>query len=85
MLAARMVQTFDLTGMHITQRVRFEDGDWDVGRPVAFASQSMEGKVDIIDLNGAVKTIVHPGNASDCGESTLENSKSERDLAEGAT
>lgn len=63
MLAARMVQTFDFSEPRLTQRLRFEDADWDVGHPAPVLT-----KVDIIDLDGEVKSIVHPGNASDRGK-----------------
>lgn len=68
MLAARMVQTFDFSEPSITQRLRFEDGDWDVGPGAAQPSRGrVRGRVDIIDLDDKVKRILHPGNASDRG------------------
>lgn len=66
MLAARMVQTFDFSEPQLTQRLRFDDGDWQVGRPAPVVT-----KVDVIDLDGEVKSITHPGNASDRGKVTL--------------
>lgn len=69
MLAARMVQTFDFTEPHLTERLRFGDGDWAVGRPAAAGcDNNIHNGVDIIDLDGAVRRIVHPGNASDHGK-----------------
>jgi len=60
-LAVRLIQTFDFSEQSITERLRFEDDDWKVGR-------AMPGKmVDIIDLDGRVKSIVHPDNGSDSG------------------
>lgn len=71
MLAARMVQTFDFTEPHLTERLRFDDGDWAVGRPAPVGwddDNNIKNGVDIIDLDGAVRRIVHPGNASDHGK-----------------
>lgn len=62
MHAARMVQVFDFSEPSITEHLRFDDGDWKVGRGVP--AQTAE----IIDLDGKVKTILHPGNASDSGK-----------------
>lgn len=69
MLAARMVHTFDFSEPHLTERLRFDDGDWAVGRPAA-PPPALDGGVDIVDLDGTVRRIVHPGNASDHGTQT---------------
>lgn len=68
MLAARMVQLFDFSEPALTERLGFEDGDFAVGAPVKTPHERASGTVDIIDLDGTVKTILHPGNASDVGE-----------------
>lgn len=69
MLAARMVQMFHFSGPSVTQRLRFDDGDWNVRpEPARPSKERVYGGVDIIDLDGKVKTVVHPGNASDCGK-----------------
>lgn len=63
-----MVQTFDFTEPYLTKRLRFEDGDWDVGRRAKLAAHEGEGVIDIIDLDGNIRRIVYPGNASDHGK-----------------
>lgn len=68
MLAARLVQTFDFSEPAITKRLRFDDGDFGVGAPVQTPNGRARGTVEIIDLDDKVKTILHPGNASDSGE-----------------
>lgn len=68
MLAARMVQIFDFSGPLVTERLQFDDGDFDVGSPVETPNAQASGTSKIIDLDNKVKTIVHPGNASDRGE-----------------
>lgn len=68
MLAARLVQEFDFTEPHLTKRLSFDDGDWDVGRRVEVSSPGREGRVNIVDLDGRTKSIIHPGNASDHGK-----------------
>lgn len=69
MLAARMVQTFDFSQPCLTKRLHFEQGDWDVGRRIHLAADSDNGFGQIIDLDGTIRSIIHPGNASDHGES----------------
>lgn len=71
MLAAQMVQTFHFTEPCLTTRSRFEDGDWDVGRRIHPAGHEGEETVDIIDLDGNIRSILHPGNASDQGKTRL--------------
>lgn len=68
MLAARMVQTFDFSEPHLTERLRFEDGDWDVGRRIHHSAPESDGFINIIDLDGKTRSIIHPGNASDHGK-----------------
>lgn len=68
MLAARMVQTFDFSEPSITERLRFDDQDFDVGLPVQTPNDQAQGTAEIIDLDNQIKTILHPGNASDSGE-----------------
>lgn len=68
MLAARMVQTFNFSQPHLTNRLRFEQGDWDVGKRIHLAADDDDGPVQIIDLDGTIRSIIHPGNASDHGE-----------------
>lgn len=69
MLAARMVQTFNFSQPYLTKRLRFEQGDWDVGKRIYLAAHDDDGLVQIIDLDGTIRSIIHPGNASDHGES----------------
>lgn len=69
MLAARMVQTFDFSQPCLTTRLQFEQGDWDVGKRIHLAAGKDDGLVQIIDLDGTIRTIVHPGNGSDHGKS----------------
>lgn len=71
MLAGRMVQTFEFTEPHLTKRLRFEDGDWDVGQRVDLVTHGGGGLVDIIDLDGKIRRIIHPGNASDHGKNNV--------------
>lgn len=68
MLGARMVQTFDFTEPHLTKRLRFEEGDWHVGGRIHHSAPVGEGLVNIIDLDGSIRSIIHPGNASDHGK-----------------
>lgn len=63
MLAASMIQMFDFSEPHLTKRLAFDDGDWVVGDHVG-----SPGEVQIVDLDGQIKAIVHPGNASDVGK-----------------
>lgn len=69
MLAARMVQTFDFSQPCLTKRLQFEQGDWDVGKRIHLAADNADGLVQIIDLDGTIRSITHPGNASDHGKS----------------
>ena len=64
MLAARMIQTFDFSDFSVTEHLPFEDGDFDVRNPVP----APVPKVDVIDLDGKVKSIIHPRNRSDHGQ-----------------
>lgn len=70
MLAVYMVQTFDFSDPCITERLAFEDEDWTVRSPVKLHAGVGDGRVDIIDLDGTVKRILHPGNKSDSGKFT---------------
>lgn len=70
MLAARMVQTFDFSEPCLTRRLRFEDGDWDVGCRAQLPAHE-SGLVDIIDLDGKTRSIIFPGNASDSGKNRV--------------
>lgn len=69
MLATRMVQTFNFSQPYLTKRLHFEQGDWDVGKRIHQAAEDDDGLVQIIDLDGTIRSIIHPGNASDHGES----------------
>jgi hypothetical protein len=62
MLAARLVQRFDFSEPGVSRRLKFGDDDWKVGGPAT------PERVDIIDLDGKIRSIVHPGNGSDSGE-----------------
>lgn len=61
MLAARMFQTFDFSEPSVNKRLSFSDGDFELHEPVKAET------VDIIDLDGQIRTILYPGNASDTG------------------
>ncbi|KAK8196963.1 cytochrome P450 [Phyllosticta capitalensis] len=61
LIATRMVQTFDFADPMITERLRFDDPDFIVRKPMP------EKTVDIIDLDGKVYRVIHPGNGSDQG------------------
>lgn len=61
MLAARMVQTFDFSNTHLTERLSFRDDDFQLLRPVEAET------IEIIDLDGKLKPILYPGNESDHG------------------
>lgn len=62
MLAARMIQTFDFSGAYICEKLGFRDPDFELHKPIFKAESS-----NIIDLDGSVKEIMHPGNKSDRG------------------
>lgn len=70
MLATRMVQTFDFSQPCLTERLQFEQGDWDVGKRIRLAADKDDDLAQIIDLDGTIRSIIHPGNASDHGESS---------------
>ena len=61
MLAARVIQTFDFADISIAEKLSFEDDDFKVLSPVEAQT------VEIIDLDGKVRAILHPGNKSDSG------------------
>lgn len=61
MLAARMIQTFDFSDFSIPEKLSFQDHDFQILKP------AMGQRLDIIDLDGQVKSIIHPGNKSDKG------------------
>lgn len=61
MLAARLMQTFNFAEPEIRERLSFTDNDFEVLGPARGQA------VEIIDLDGVVKTMIHPGNASDTG------------------
>ncbi|KAK7558996.1 cytochrome P450 [Phyllosticta citricarpa] len=63
LIASRMVQTFDFSEPMITERLQFDDADFELRSP------KPERSVDIIDLDGKVYRIIHPGNGSDRGKS----------------
>lgn len=69
MLATRLIQTFDFSEPVITEKLAFDDGDFDVGPPAKLPNDRAAGTIEIIDLDDTVRTILHPGNASDRGES----------------
>ncbi|KXT03632.1 hypothetical protein AC579_1594 [Pseudocercospora musae] len=61
MLAARMIKTFEFSDAFISEKLSFKDPDFEVHRPVE------AGKAKIIDLDGKVTEVLHPGNKSDQG------------------
>ncbi|KAK8175091.1 cytochrome P450 [Phyllosticta citrichinensis] len=63
LIATRMVQTFNFSEPMVTERLRFGDADFELRSP------KPERNVDIIDLDGKVYRIIHPGNGSDRGKS----------------
>lgn len=72
MLAARLIQTFDFSEPRLTTRLRVDNvDDFAVGPPCLSSSSSSSSPhtVEIVDLDGSVRSILHPGNASDRGES----------------
>lgn len=60
-LAARLIQTFDFAKVSVTERLKFSDSDF------CIRGAAVPIKVEIIDLDGQVKEIIHPGNKSDRG------------------
>lgn len=58
-----MIQSFTFTTPHLTTRLRFHDSDWAVGAPQPAHT------IDIIDLDGGLVPMLHPGYGSDVGKS----------------
>lgn len=62
MIAVNMIRSFDFSDWSISEHLQYEADDFHVHGPA-----SVE-QCEIIDLDGKVKSIIHPGNMSDYGE-----------------